>query len=100
MEIEGFYFQFPLYTIAKPNFIVVAGCLAVFTEEILAERWRGNNTIFTIKNLDDLTHHADLFSPHTEGMCFDPVTTRGRWESKKCVTWNVVRKAIQDERTA
>ena len=97
MVISGFFFQFPLFHVGKPAFPVVQGFLPVFTELLHAERWRDGNTIMTVENVDHLSHLADVYFPHVEGVCFDPVKN-GTWTAKVFVKWDVLRQTILQER--
>ena len=99
MVIGDFYFQFPLYDLGKPHFPVVQDHLPVFTELIHAETWQDGNTIQKIENVDQLSHLAEVYAPHVQGICFDPVIVNKRWTAKVFVNWADVRTAMLRERT-
>ncbi|MDB5334576.1 MAG: hypothetical protein JWN70_195 [Planctomycetaceae bacterium] len=99
MVIGDFYFQFPVYHLGKPHFSVVQDHIPVFTELIHAETWQDGNTIMKIDNLDQLSHLADVYAPHVQGICFDPVIVNKRWTAKVFVKWHDVKTAILRERS-
>ena len=98
MVIGDFYFQFPLYNLGKPHFPVVKDHIPLFTELVHAENWRHGNTIMTVENVDHLSHLADVYTPHAQGICFDPIIVNKRWTSKVFVKWDLLRKAVLQER--
>ena len=70
MVIGDFYFQFPLYDLGKPHFLVVQDHLPVFTELMHAETWQDGNTIMKIENVNHLSHLADVYAPPRSGHLF------------------------------
>ena len=48
----------------------------------------------TCQSLDSLSHMADVYEPHVQGICFDPVIVNKRWTAKFFFKWDVVRQAI------
>lgn len=98
MYLGEFYFSFPLYLVYDGWYPTVEDYVAVFTEQLHAERYCQGHRINLIQDLDDLEKVVNHFKDGNIGLCFDPLVKGGISESKLALPFDILQMAIDLEK--